>query len=103
MSASTLKPSHARAGMTRSGDGSLQKGVEIPWTKVVQSLSRIYARAREHRQIEVMRGEERLVGDLRARHPRPMSSRERGVVAALATAYAGAAVAMATFLHWNRD
>jgi HD-GYP domain-containing protein (c-di-GMP phosphodiesterase class II) len=50
-----------------------------------------------------MRGEERLVGDLRARHPRPMSSRERGVVAALATAYAGAAVAMATFLHWNRD
>src|SRR4051812_18657724 len=50
-----------------------------------------------------MRGEERLVGDLRARHPRPMSSRERGVVAALATAYAVAALVMATFLHWNRD
>src|SRR3954453_13784748 len=50
-----------------------------------------------------MRGEERLVGDLRARHPRSMSVRERGVVAAMATAYTAAAAACAMFLDWNRD
>ena len=49
-----------------------------------------------------MRGDERLVGDLRARHPRPMSSRERGVVAALAAGYVAAAASAAVFLDWNR-
>jgi HD-GYP domain-containing protein (c-di-GMP phosphodiesterase class II) len=49
-----------------------------------------------------MKGEERLVSDLRARQPRPMSARERGVVAALAIAYAAAAATIASFLDWNQ-
>src|SRR5919197_5029669 len=46
---------------------------------------------------------ERLVGDLRARHPRRMESRERTIVWASALAYAATAGALAVVLPWNRS
>src|SRR3954453_5566492 len=46
---------------------------------------------------------ERLVGDLRARQPRRMESRERTIVWTSALAYAAAAVALALILPWNRS
>src|SRR5919201_1374107 len=49
-----------------------------------------------------MKGVDRLVGDARERHPRPMDARERTVVWALSIAYAGAASAVAFAVPWNR-
>src|SRR6201989_2115227 len=49
-----------------------------------------------------MKGVDRLVGDARERHPRPMDVRERSVVWALSVAYAGAATAVALVVPWNR-
>src|SRR5436305_3871017 len=49
-----------------------------------------------------MKGVDRLVGDARERHPRPMDVRERTVVWALSIAYAGAASAVALVVPWNR-
>jgi HD-GYP domain-containing protein (c-di-GMP phosphodiesterase class II) len=49
-----------------------------------------------------MKGVDRLVGDLRARHPQPMEARERSVVTAVSVAYIAAAIALATFIPWNR-
>jgi HD-GYP domain-containing protein (c-di-GMP phosphodiesterase class II) len=49
-----------------------------------------------------MKGVDRLVGDARERHPRPMDVRERTVVWALSVAYAGAASAVALAVPWNR-
>jgi HD-GYP domain-containing protein (c-di-GMP phosphodiesterase class II) len=49
-----------------------------------------------------MKGVDRLVGDARERHPRPMDSRERTVVWALSIAYACAASAVAFAIPWNR-
>jgi len=45
---------------------------------------------------------ERLVGDLRARHPRQMESRERTIVWGSALAYTIAAATVALTLSWNR-
>src|SRR5215467_5475335 len=45
---------------------------------------------------------ERLVGDLRARQPRPMEPRERTIVWALALAYVAAATTIAVVMPWNR-
>ena len=49
-----------------------------------------------------MKGVDRLVGDARERHPRPMDARERTVVWALSIAYAGTASAVAFAVPWNR-
>jgi HD-GYP domain-containing protein (c-di-GMP phosphodiesterase class II) len=49
-----------------------------------------------------MKGVDRLVGDARERHPRPMDVRERTVVWALSIAYAGTASAVAFAVPWNR-
>src|SRR3954453_10493474 len=49
-----------------------------------------------------MKGVDRLVGDARERHPRPMDTRERTVVWALSIAYAGTASAVAFAVPWNR-
>jgi HD-GYP domain-containing protein (c-di-GMP phosphodiesterase class II) len=49
-----------------------------------------------------MKGVDRLVGDARERHPRPMDVRERTVVWALSIAYAAAASAVAIVVPWNR-
>src|SRR3954447_11279822 len=49
-----------------------------------------------------MKGVDRLVGDARERHPRPMDTRERTVVWALSIAYAGTATAVAFAVPWNR-
>jgi HD-GYP domain-containing protein (c-di-GMP phosphodiesterase class II) len=46
---------------------------------------------------------ERLVGDLRARHPRQMEARERTIVWTSALAYTAAAVSLAVVLPWNRS
>ena len=45
---------------------------------------------------------ERLVGDLRARQPRPMEPRERTIVWALGLAYVAAATTIAVLMPWNR-
>src|SRR5437763_17129971 len=49
-----------------------------------------------------MKGVDRLVGDARERHPRPMDARERTAVWALSIAYAGTASAVAFAVPWNR-
>src|SRR3954451_3472608 len=49
-----------------------------------------------------MKGVDRLGGDARERHPRPMDARERTVVWALSIAYAGTATAVAFAVPWNR-
>src|SRR5919201_453283 len=49
-----------------------------------------------------MKGVDRLVGDARERHPRPMDSRERSVVWSLSIAYVAAASAVAFAVPWNR-
>jgi HD-GYP domain-containing protein (c-di-GMP phosphodiesterase class II) len=49
-----------------------------------------------------MKGVDRLVGDARERHPRPMDARERTVVWVLSIAYAGSASAVALVVPWNR-
>src|SRR5215475_3987992 len=49
-----------------------------------------------------MKGVDRLVGDARERHPRPMDVRERTVVWALSVAYAGTATAVSLVVPWNR-
>jgi hypothetical protein len=49
-----------------------------------------------------MKGVDRLVGDARERHPRPMDARERTVVWCLSIAYLAAASAVAFAVPWNR-